>query len=51
MRKDGSTFWANVIITAVYDESRRLRGFAKVTRDLTERRRREELERSGERMR
>ncbi|MEX3809502.1 PAS domain S-box protein [Paraburkholderia sp. BR13439] len=51
VRKDGSTFWANVIITAVYDESRRLRGFAKVTRDLTERRRREELERSGERMR
>ncbi|APA84665.1 PAS domain S-box protein [Paraburkholderia sprentiae WSM5005] len=51
VRKDGSTFWANVIITAVYDEARRLRGFAKVTRDLTERRRREELERSGERMR
>ncbi|MBC8749428.1 MULTISPECIES: PAS domain-containing hybrid sensor histidine kinase/response regulator [Paraburkholderia] len=51
VRKDGSTFWANVIITAVYDESRHLRGFAKVTRDLTERRRREELERSGERMR
>ncbi|NIF54703.1 PAS domain-containing sensor histidine kinase [Burkholderia sp. Ax-1724] len=51
VRKDGTTFWANVIITAVYDESKRLRGFAKVTRDLTERRRREELERSGERMR
>ncbi|HEX3379709.1 MAG TPA: PAS domain S-box protein [Paraburkholderia sp.] len=51
VRKDGSTFWANVIITAVYDETRRLRGFAKVTRDLTERRRREELERSSERMR
>ncbi|MCC8391573.1 PAS domain S-box protein [Paraburkholderia sp. MMS20-SJTR3] len=51
VRKDGTTFWANVIITAVYDESRRLRGFAKITRDLTERRRREELERSGERMR
>lgn len=51
VRKDGTTFWANVNITAVYDESRRLRGFAKVTRDLTERRQREELERSGERMR
>ncbi|WP_144112758.1 PAS domain S-box protein [Paraburkholderia sp. BCC1886] len=51
VRKDGTTFWANVIITAVYDESNRLRGFAKVTRDLTERRQREELERSGERMR
>lgn len=51
VRKDGTTFWANVNITAVYDETRRLRGFAKVTRDLTERRQREELERSGERMR
>jgi PAS domain S-box-containing protein len=51
VRKDGSTFWANVTITAVHDESNRLRGFAKVTRDLTERRQREELERSGERMR
>jgi PAS domain S-box-containing protein len=51
VRKDGTTFWANVNITAVHDESKRLRGFAKVTRDLTERRQREELERSGERMR
>jgi PAS domain S-box-containing protein len=51
VRKDGTTFWANVNITAVHDESNRLRGFAKVTRDLTERRQREELERSGERMR
>ncbi len=51
VRKDGTTFWANVNITAVRDESNRLRGFAKVTRDLTERRQREELERSGERMR
>jgi PAS domain S-box-containing protein len=39
--KDGSLFWANVIITAVYDRGR-LRGFSKVTRDLTERKRREE---------
>lgn len=51
VRKDGTTFWANVNITAVYDEAKRLRGFAKVTRDLTERRQREELERSGDRMR
>ncbi|HEY4296078.1 MAG TPA: PAS domain S-box protein, partial [Paraburkholderia sp.] len=51
VRKDGTAFWANVNITAVHDESNRLRGFAKVTRDLTERRQREELERSGERMR
>ena len=51
VRKDGTTFWANVNITAVYDESNQLRGFAKVTRDLTERREREELERSGYRLR
>ena len=38
VRKDGSTFWANVVITAVRDEQGELIGFAKVTRDLTERR-------------
>jgi len=38
VRKDGSTFWANVVITAVRDENHALVGFAKVTRDLTERR-------------
>jgi PAS domain S-box-containing protein len=37
LRKDGSRFWANVIITAVRDSSGRLLGFAKVTRDFTER--------------
>ncbi|AQV98019.1 hybrid sensor histidine kinase/response regulator [Cupriavidus necator] len=50
VRKDGSLFWANVTLTAVYDESRVLRGFAKVTRDMSERRRREELERSSQRL-
>ncbi len=40
VRKDGELFWANVVITAVHDpETGVLRGFAKVTRDLTERRR------------
>jgi len=38
IRKDGSMFWANVVITAVLDEDGSLIGFAKVTRDLTERR-------------
>ena len=42
VRKDGSTFWANVVITALRDGAGGLRGFSKVTRDLTERRRREE---------
>jgi PAS domain S-box-containing protein len=38
VRKDGSRFWADVVITAVRDEAGRLRGFGKVTRNLTERR-------------
>ncbi|QDU89666.1 Aerobic respiration control sensor protein ArcB [Pirellulimonas nuda] len=37
VRKDGSRFWANVVITALRDESGALCGFCKVTRDLTER--------------
>jgi PAS domain S-box-containing protein len=44
VRKDGSRFWANVVITAVYDSSRTLRGFTKVTRDVTDRKRAEELQ-------
>ena len=39
LRKDGTRFWASVVITALCDETGRLRGFAKVTRDLTERKR------------
>src|SRR3989454_11770229 len=39
LRKDGSTFWANVVVTAVRDDTGKLLGFAKVTRDLTERNR------------
>jgi PAS domain S-box-containing protein len=42
VRKDGSRFWANVVITALKDRQGRLRGFGKVTRDLTERRNAEE---------
>jgi PAS domain S-box-containing protein len=38
VRKDGTRFWANVIITSLHDEDGRLRGFGKVTRDMTERR-------------
>jgi PAS domain S-box-containing protein len=43
VRKDGSRFWANVIITAIRDRTGTLQGFAKVTRDLTERRKAEQL--------
>ena len=42
LRKDGSRFWANVVITAIRDETGSLHGFGKITRDLTERRRWEE---------
>jgi len=38
IRKDGTTFWASVVFTAVWDDDGTLLGFAKVTRDLTERR-------------
>ena len=47
LRKDGSRFWAHVTITALRDETGHLRGFAKLTRDLTERKRTEALEASG----
>jgi len=43
VRKDGSRFWANVVITALRDGTGRLRGFGKVTRDFTERKRAEEV--------
>ncbi len=42
LRKDGGRFWANVVVTALRDETGALRGFAKVTRDITERRRSED---------
>ena len=48
MRKDGSSFWARVVITALYDDQGRLAGFGKVTRDLTERREAEERFRASE---
>ena len=41
IRKDGTAFWANVVITGVRDQTGELIGFAKVTRDLTDRRRAE----------
>src|SRR5829696_1618702 len=48
IRKDGTRFWANVIITALRDEAGILVGLAKVTRDLTERRRAEDALRASE---
>jgi PAS domain S-box-containing protein len=48
IRKDGSRFWANVIITALWDGTDKLRGFSKITRDITERMRADELLRESE---
>src|SRR6185437_13612413 len=47
MRKDGSMFWASVLITPFYDRTGKLRGYCKVTRDMTKQREMvEELERA-----
>jgi PAS domain S-box-containing protein len=48
LRKDGSRFWAYVVLTAMRDRHGKLIGFAKVTRDLTERRAAEERLRANE---
>jgi PAS domain S-box-containing protein len=48
VRKDGSRFWANVVITALRDENGQLLGFSKITRDLTERKLHEEALRQSE---
>jgi PAS domain S-box-containing protein len=50
VRKDGSRFWASVVITALYDNDGRHAGFAKVTRDLTAHRRIRALEDEGQRL-
>jgi signal transduction histidine kinase len=47
VRKDGTTFWAGVTITAVHDDEGRLTGFAKVTRDLSERKEAEDALRAA----
>ena len=49
LRKDGTTFWANVTITALRDDAGRLIGYAKLTRDLTDSKRAEAVERAGQR--
>jgi PAS domain S-box-containing protein len=48
VRKDGTRFWASVLITALRDEEGELIGYAKVTRDLTERRAADEAIRASE---
>src|SRR5262249_28954603 len=50
VRKDGSRFWANVVIDAIHDDGGVLIGYAKVTRDMTERRAVEEQLRQSQKM-
>lgn len=50
IRKDGTPFWANVVVTALYDGEGRLRGYAQVTRDLTHHKPCESLEETNRRM-
>jgi PAS domain S-box-containing protein len=50
VRKDGQHFWASVVIDAIYNEAGAVVGFAKVTRDLTERRAIEEQLRQSQKM-
>ena len=42
VRKDGSRFWVNALVTAIHDESGKLLGFSKITRDVTEKMRHNE---------
>jgi len=48
VRKDGSRFWASAVITALRDQTGSLRGFGKVTHDITEHKLAEELQRASE---
>jgi PAS domain S-box-containing protein len=43
VRKDGSRFWANVVIDAIHDDQGKLIGYAKITRDITEQKKAQEL--------
>jgi PAS domain S-box-containing protein len=48
VRKDGTRFWAHVVIDPIYDEQRNLLGYAKITRDVTERKKAEDALRESE---
>ncbi|MCW3104512.1 MAG: sensor signal transduction histidine kinase [Bacteroidetes bacterium] len=48
VKKDGTEFWANVVLTALYDNNKKLMGFVKVTRNMTERKLAEEKLKASE---
>jgi PAS domain S-box-containing protein len=48
VRKNGSMFWANIVLTALFNEQNKLIGFSKITRDLTDRKENEEVLRQSE---
>jgi hypothetical protein len=50
LRKNGEKFWARVVVSALYDGDGRLRGFAKVTQDLSQREHARELEKTAQRV-
>ena len=50
LRKSGERFWARVVVSALYDAEGKLRGFAKVTQDLSQRERARELEKTAQRV-
>src|SRR6185436_5191883 len=50
VRKNGQRFWARVVLTTVYDSSGNIKGFAKVTQDLSQRRHVEVLENTAQRV-
>jgi PAS domain S-box-containing protein len=46
VRKDGSAFWADIVFTTIYNDKKEIQGFAKITRDISERKKAEEKFRS-----
>src|SRR5205085_4531326 len=50
VRKDGSRFWARVVVTVLHDHEGKARGFAKVTQDMTQQRHAESLEESASKL-